>query len=330
MVAQRQAPNINFRQYNQQINNQYHDHGDKEEDNSFFSIILLAIIAIFFYYVGSFLIVFVRYDVAGNAIASSPNYEISWRLLFADFNQLISNIYQSFFGYFTAYAKLYNRDTTFLIPVDIGLKILTILYFVIYWVPWDTRRCYKQGFFDESYPYVNQDFKDSLGKKNSFKKSEEKITQQESIKNEETQEITQEPTKPLSLYPQYSQNLYLRAQRLKNQKPTVNNYNPKIETEEEDEEDEEPGILPFEGVHKPLEEIYQKNEKRIYDFIRRRILPGSNILLVSYFSTLFIVDLARPLSFVGYVLGVMSMFWCMQSFLMILDRLQFSHEVEDI
>ena len=122
---------------------------------------------------------------------------------------------------------------------------------------------------------------------------------------------------------------------LKNQKPAaIAPQNMQLTTQveddddDDDEDDDDNGILPFSGVHKPLEEMYQKYEKTIYDFIRRRILPGSNILLVSYFSTLFIVDLANPLTLLFYVLGIMSMFWCMQSFLLIIDHIQFPPDGE--
>ena len=306
------------------------------DPNYHFTLMLYALLAVFFYYIGSFLIVFIRSDLTGSIVSSAPNYEVSWRLAFDNFPQLRRNIYDSFFGYFTAYGNLYNRSTAFLVPVDIGVKLATVFYFILYWMPWDTKRAYKLGFFNREYPYVSDEFKDEVEESRVKpvevqKKNEIEVRVDQQIENK----ITEVDYKPVSLYPQYNLNPYLRAQMLKNQKPAaIAPQNMQLTTQveddddDDDEDDDDNGILPFSGVHKPLEEMYQKYEKTIYDFIRRRILPGSNILLVSYFSTLFIVDLANPLTLLFYVLGIMSMFWCMQSFLLIIDHIQFPPDGE--
>jgi hypothetical protein len=311
--------------------------GDSEEQTSDpnyqFKLMLYALLAIFFYYMGSFLIVFVRNDISGAIVSSAPNYEISWKLAFENFPQLLRNAYDSFFGYFYAYAALYNRSTAFLVPVDIGVKLITVFYFIFFWMPWDTKRAYRLGFFNKDYPYVDDEYKEEI--EDSKSKLVEATRKNEMIEVRLEQPVA-DPTdvdyKPLSLYPQYELNPYIRAQRLKSQSAANQIQNRQLVTtvdedyeddDEEDDDEDDTGILPFSGVQKPLEELYQRYEKAIYDFIRRRILPGSNILLVSYFSTLFIIDLANPLTLIFYILGVMSMFWCMQSFLMVIDHIQF-------
>jgi hypothetical protein len=316
---------------------------DSSSDTKYhLTLVVYALIAIFFYYIGSFLIVFLRNDLNGAIVSAAPNYDISWKIAIENFPQLLKNIYDSFFGYFTAYGKLYNRSTAFLIPVDIGIKLVAVMYFLLYWIPWDTKRAYKLGFFNEDYPYVSDEFKDDIADlkhKHRATDIKQEIVLQDYAEPDILSLPSAEPEqqiKPVSLYPQYDLNPYLRAQMLKSQtSPALpaNSQTPPasqlthltVEDEDEDE-DEDSGILPFSGVHKPLEEMYQKYEKAIYDLIRRRILPGSNILLVGYFSTLFIVDLANPITVVLYILGIMSMFWCMQSFLLIIDYLQYPPE----
>jgi hypothetical protein len=313
------------------------------ETNYHMTLVVYAIVAIFCYYIGSFLIVFLRNDLNGAIVSAAPNYDISWRIAFENFPQLLKNIYDSFFGYFTAYSKLYNRSTAFLIPVDIGIKLVSVLYFLLYWIPWDTKRAYKLGFFHEDYPYVSDEYKDDIADLKHKHRSTD-IKQEIALQDYAEPDFLSLPIgdplteiKPVSLYPQYDLNPYLRAQMLKNNTssalPAASHAQVAnklthlpIDDDEDEEDDDDSGILPFSGVHKPLEEMYQKYEKAIYDLIRRRILPGSNILLVGYFSTLFIVDLANPITVVLYILGIMSMFWCMQSFLLIIDYLQYPPE----
>lgn len=304
---------------------------DDDTDGSkyYFSLMVFAVIAIFLYYLGSFLIVFIRYDF-GVVSTSVTSHEISWRLAFENFPQLARNAYDSFFGYFIQYYELYKRTKNYLIPTDIGVKVLTICYFIFYWVPWDTKRCFRLGYFNNDYPYVDDEFKKKLEEKNKKNQDQPKA---EPVQVEVKAAPPESINPGISLYPNYSLNPYMRAQMLKNQKPAISLKTTvpavtevKTIIEEDDEEEEGHGILPFDGVYKPLEEIYQKYEKNIYDFIRRRVLPGSNFLLVSYFSTLFIIDLAKPIFPLLYILGVMSMYWCMQSFLMVLDHTQFPHE----
>jgi hypothetical protein len=57
------------------------------------------------------------------------------------------------------------------------------------------------------------------------------------------------------------------------------------------------------------------------------------LVLALYFSTLRVLDFRQPQFIILYVLVIMSMFWCMQTFLLILDHTQFQpeedHEVEE-
>lgn len=299
---------------------EFEDHEDSK--NSYYlRILLYAVVGIFFYYLGSFLLIFIR-NIDGVLSGSTPVYEISWKLAFENFPLLVRNIYNSFFGYFEEYGRLYNRDTTFLIPIDLGVKMLLVGYFWFFWMPWDTNRCYKWGYFNKDYPYILDDVKDKL-----LPQKDTKID-----KNSQPQSNLQTTFNHNSpMYSQYEQNPYFRAQILRNQssihlQEQVDLRQQIREEQDEDEDDEDRGIMLFDGIHKPLEEAYQKYEKVIYDIIRKRVLPGSNILLVAYFSTLFIVDFGRPISVIGYTLGIMSMFWCIQSFMMILDHTQFPPE----
>ncbi|MEM1312225.1 MAG: hypothetical protein AAGF07_02060 [Patescibacteria group bacterium] len=300
------------------------------------SLISYSLVAIFCYYLGAFLIVFLRNDLNGAIVSAAPDYDISWKIAFENFPQLLKNVYDSFFGYFFAYSQLYNRSTAFLIPVDIGIKLITICYFLFFWIPWDTNRAFKLGYFNEDYPYVSDDYKDEVAESKNRHTKIKKVSNSLDSEPSFGDNMQEESKKPLSLYPEYNLNPYLRAQKLKSlpHKQQSADMLMLSQTEsnlleadlEEDEDEEDSGILPFSGVHKPLEELYQRYEKAIYDLIRKRVLPGSNILIVGYFSTLFIVDLANPITVVLYILGTMSMFWCMQSFLLVIDYLQFPPE----
>ena len=301
-------------------------------DNYYSGMLLTATIALFFYYVGSSLIIFFR-NVDGQAQVFLPTYELSWRLAFESIGQFTRNLMLNVFGYFIQYAKLFGffeniGDLTiearprFLLPVDIAIKLATIFYFSYRWMAWDTKRCFNLGCFNSKYVEAMEIKKDSSG--------------DEKVKDDEKDSGPTEIPQPanivpggavnqkveVDLYPKIQSNPYYQAQKLK-----VDRFGKYIEEDEEDEDDLS-GLLPFEGVQKPLEEWYHNNEENIYKFIRKRLLPGSNLLLALYFSTLNVLDLKNPIDIVLYVLGIMSMFWCMQSFLVILDHNQYPPEAE--
>jgi hypothetical protein len=283
-----------------------------------YQFIGLTLLAVFSYYIGSFLLVIVRSK--GGELDPGTTLELSWRLFFQNFPSFARNLYQNFFGYFEQYGKLYNASNLFLIPLDIITKLIVVGYFLLFWMPFDRQKCYRIGFFSPEYPYLSDDLKKKID-------AEVKVEEEQKITTIRQSLSQQQPTHT-TLHPVYSTNPYHRAHLLRTQGVITT---PQYHLEEVDadiDDDEDMSMLPFEDIHKPLEQIYEKHEDLIYDIVRRRILPGSNILLVGYFSTLFIVDYGQFWTVPVYILGVMSMFWCMQSFLMIIDYLKFGPSMD--
>ncbi len=271
----------------------------KEREEYYSKILLTAIIGILFYYLGASLLIFFK-NVGGSPQVILPSNPLSWELLFNNFGEFLRNLLINVFGYFIEYAKLFGYfkdlgELTIetrprnLLPVDMFIKVATILYFNLRWMKWDTTRLYNLGCFNENY-------------------DREPITKEYEDKDEDDEE-DEIDTKVKNLVPE--------GQKL-------------IISKSKDEDDEEEvglrTLLPFEGVEKPIEEWYYSNEEHIYKFIRNRLLPGSNLILVFYFSTLNVLDFRQPLGIFWYVLGIMSMFWCMQTFLAILDHNQYPPE----
>jgi hypothetical protein len=303
---------------------------EQATENYYSGMLLTAIVAIFFYFLGASLIIFFR-NVDGQAQVFLPTYELSWRLVFENFGQFFRNLLLNIFGYFIQYAKLFGffeelGDLTiearprFLMPVDIAIKLATIFYFSYRWMSWDTKRCYNLGCFNSKYLQAmevgNEKEEDNQNKEDDFTPID--IPQPENI--DPQFKINQKVE--VDLYPKIQTNPYYQAQKLK-----IDRFGNYTDQEEEDEEEDDlSGLLPFEGVQKPLEEWYHNNEENIYRFIRNNLLPGSNLLLALYFSTLNVLDLKSPIDIVLYILGIMSMFWCMQSFLVILDHNQYPPE----
>lgn len=279
------------------------------------NLLFTGIIGLFLYFVGTFIIIFTS-NVGGQTIVNLPTYQLSWELLFSNPSRLISNVFLTIFGYFFQYARLFgffpelgsltvNPVPRYLMPVDILIKLSTILYFNFRWMPWDTKRTYEYGCFNSKYPYLTDEQKVTTKKEENQESGLKSIN----IPAVELEKMTQNShiTSPIP------------AQTIKNQENT--------KYDDEDDEDD-PGILPFSGVQKPIEEWYYENETKIYSFIRTQILPGSNMVLALYFSTLRVLDLYQPAFILFYVLGIMSMFWCMQTFLLILDHNQYPPDDE--
>jgi hypothetical protein len=281
--------------------------------------LLISIIGLLFYFLGAFLMIFVN-NVGGEAIVNLTVYKFSWELFFTDPGRFIQNLFLTVFGYFFQYARLFgffpelgNLTTTpvsrYLLPVDIAIKLATILYFHLKWMPWDTARTYRLGAFNSRYPYLTKTEKAKQGKPvEGFK------IESINIPASDLEKQTSAPQQPAA-----TQNI------------SANKNLPS--KHEDDDDDDDDSIIPFSGVQKPLEEWYHQNELKIYTFVRKNILPGSNLVLALYFSTLRVLDFRQPQFIILYVLVIMSMFWCMQTFLLILDHTQFQpeedHEVEE-
>lgn len=285
-----------------------------ERENYHTKTLLISIIGLLFYFLGSFLMIFVN-NVGGEAIVNLTVYKFSWELFFTDPGRFIQNLFLTIFGYFFQYARLFgffpelgNLTTApvsrYLLPVDIVIKLATILYFHLRWMPWDTARVYRLGAFNNRYPYLTKTEKAKQGKPvEGFKIESINIP----ASDLEKQTFTTPPPQPSEV------------QKSNTPKPPIYKH------EDEDDEDDD-SIIPFSGVQKPLEEWYHQNELKIYTFVRKNILPGSNLVLALYFSTLRVLDFRQPQFIVLYVLVIMSMFWCMQTFLLILDHTQFQPE----
>lgn len=280
--------------------------------------LILGLISLASYFLGAILITFFT-SVDGQPTVTLETAEISWQLLFNDFSTFIVNLLRNAFGYFIQYGKLFgffpeygtlNVEPVprYLMPLDLLLKGATIIYFHFFWMNWDAQKSLDKGFINSKYPYLNS-AKKPLVKTN--KKPSEKFDFDSSPENINTKKFQQE------LLEGDSENAELIA--------TMSDQG---DEEDEDSMIEDDSSLPFSGVHKPIEEFYHNNEAKIYGVIRKRVLPGSNLIMSLYFSARFVITLDNPIYLVLYVLGIMSMFWCMQSFLLILDHNQYPPEEE--
>jgi|GEM_PF-3240301 len=281
------------------------------KEKHYTNTLVIAIGALFLYFVGTFIIIFTS-NVGGQTIVNLPTYTLSWELLFSNPAKLFTNLFLTVFGYFFQYARLFGffpelgnltvaPVPRYLMPVDILIKVGTILYFNYRWMPWDTKKAYEYGCFNSKYPHLTDE--DKITAKPDDKPNFE--LQSINISSAELEKQTKVTAKPQVTAPL----------------PPNSPVKPHANFEEDEEEDH--GILPFSGVQKPIEEWYYENETKIYGFIRTQILPGSNMVLALYFSTLRVLDLRQPAFILFYILGIMSMFWCMQTFLLILDHNQY-------
>lgn len=288
------------------------------KENHYTNTLIAAIGALFLYFVGTFIIIFTS-NVGGQTIVNLPTYTLTWELLFSNPAQLFTNLFLTVFGYFFQYARLFGffpelgnltvaPVERYLMPVDILIKVGTILYFNYRWMPWDTKKAYEYGCFNSKYPYL---------------KDEEKIKAKPDEKPKFELESINIPAVELE-----KQTKVTTKSEFTNPLPVSSSISSNSGYDEDDEEEDDHGILPFSGVQKPIEEWYYENETKIYDFIRTQILPGSNMVLALYFSTLRVLDLRQPAFILFYILGIMSMFWCMQTFLLILDHNQYPPEEE--
>lgn len=306
-----------------------------QKERYYSRLLTTSIIGILLYFIGSFLLIFVRDSVSGPLIVNLPSYSFTWELLFTNPGEYFGNLFQTVFGYFFQYARLFgffpglgnltvDPVPRYLMPVDIGIKLFTILYFHLRWTAFDTKKFYKLGAFNKNYPFFDltesattpQDLQEAfeIPSINLPGEEIEKINNRNKLKNHSEKDNEN-----------YSHELNTTHKGFEI-KSTEANYND-FDEEDDDGNDE---ILPFSGVQKPLEEWYSQNEHKIYAFIRKRILPGSNLVLVLYFSTLSVLDFRQPWFILWYVLGIMSMFWCMQTFLLVLDHNQYPPEDDEI
>lgn len=303
----------------------------EEGENYYTNTTIIGFIAISFYLIGASILIFTR-NIGNEAVVVLPGYEISWKLLFTNFGAFFQNSLLNIFGYFVQYAKLFGYFENigsltieprekYLMPVDIIIKGLTIFYFHFRWMKWDTGRMFLRGMFNKKYPYVD--------------KSQPEIAKIETVDADLSEEFYLASGKEFSAAGAADKQIYPNQERLvpvdfKNR--YASNYyqnNTRLASDDDEDEYDDEQLIPFfDGVHKPLEEWYYKHEEAIYGFIRTRLLPGTNLVLALYFSTLTVLDLARPWEILLYLLGVMSLFWCMQSFLLILDHNQYRPEEE--
>jgi hypothetical protein len=324
---QNQRPQTNYNQ-NYQQNPFLDEHSKMEAQNQeeaqqeryYTNILGIGIAAILCYFMGAFLLIFVN-NVGGETIVNLPTYNVSWQLLFSNPFEYFRNIFLSVFGYFFQYARLYgffpdlgelNQEAfpKYLMPVDIVIKLTAVLYFNFGWMPWDTKRFFNRGALNKKYPFLNASEK---SQKQTKPQIQESAIPSINIPANVLEQRVQNQPNPQNANYQNNYNYY------QNQ-----NYN---QNNDENDDGEDEGLIPFSGVQKPLEEWYYKNEQFIYTFIRKRILPGSNLLLALYFSTLGVLDISRnPVEVLLYILGIMSMFWCMQTFLLILDHVHYPPE----
>jgi hypothetical protein len=321
----------NFSEHEKEIRRQ-----EIEEENSqkyYAKTMSFAIMAIILYYVGASLLIFFD-NTSGVTKVTLKTYDLSWQLAFSNFGQYLTNIISSLFGYFIQYGRLFGffmekgelangilTKPKYLMPVDITIKALTISYFHFRWMKWDLYQSFKQNFFSSKFPYITPDKKQKNLQVEEGAEDEGILEAPANIKSEFDNNIYQD-TPIVDLHHHNNEKPdQIRALPIM-QKKTIH-----LELEEDEDEDEdEVSFLPFNGVHKPIEEFYQKNEQKIYNLIRTNILPGSNLILAFYFSTLGVLGFDNPLGILQYMLGIMSMFWCMQSFLTILDHNQFPPE----
>jgi hypothetical protein len=288
-------------------------------ENYYNKNLIIGLVSIGFYYLGVILITFFR-NIDGQAVVTLEANETSWQLLFSDFGTFLSNFFRNIFGYFIQYGKLFGYFPEYgrlnvepvprhLMPVDIFLKGATILYFHFFWMKWDTKKSLEKGYINSNYPY------------------QETSNTSPNIQQQTKTEKADLDTQPENLDPkEFVEGLFANE----NQNPTLtSNYQTNQNDEDEDDEATDNSSMPFSGVHKPIEEFYHENEDKIYGIIRREILPGSNLIIALYFSARSVLSLNNPLEILLYVLGIMSMFWCMQSFLLVLDHNQYPPEEEN-
>jgi len=308
---------------NQEMLKIQRDHNKEVEmENYYNNLLVWGLVGIMFYFIGAGSIIFLR-NVGGSAVVNLPSQVVTWELFFRNFPEFFRNFLVNIFGYFIEYAKLFgyfenignkidNPRPAFMMPVDVIIKLATIWYFNSWWRPWDNKRSFKFGIFNRTYPYI--------------KRTPQEIEENEKIEAERKRITEERKTIQTQVFPQYENNPYYKAQlaRLQQQQTLE-----QAKSDDDDEDDEPEGILsflPFKDIFKPLEEWYYDNEKKIYNFIRNQILPGSNLVLAFYFSALYVLDLRQPLGILLYILGITSMFWCMQTFLIILDHNQYPPE----
>ncbi len=289
---------------------------EKESENYYSSVLIISFFGILLYYIGSCLLIFFR-NIDGVPVVTLNTYSISWQLFFENLPLFISNFLNNVFGYFIEYGRLFgffeakgelNIEAVprYLFPVDLFIKAFTIIYFHFFWMRSDSLWSFEQGLVNNHYP--------------RYQKSKEEIKLEE--KELQVDEILTPTSANFSLTTELSKE-YSNIQ-------TVASLSQAIGGEEDSDNDgeEEVSIIPFAGVLKPLEEFYRDNEETIYRIIRHRILPSSNLILAFYFSTRSVLSFNNPLGILLYIFGIMSMFWCMQNFLVVLDHNQYPPEEE--
>lgn len=324
-----------FDEHEEQIRKQELEESKTEKYYS--KTLFLAIIGIILYYVGASLLIFFD-NASGVTKVTLKTYDLSWQLAFSNFGQYLANIVSALFGYFIQYGRLFGffvekgdlasgivAKPKYLMPVDIIIKALTIGYFHFRWMGWDILQSFSKNFFNSKYPYLDSEQK--MSKEQNTQKSQELEDEDDSIMQVPANikahvsniyhdspviHIQESISEPSNLGQNLNKNGFLDFQ-----------------DDDDDEDDIEHNFLPFYGVHKPIEEFYQKHEQKIYNIIRKNILPGSNLILVFYFSSLNVLGFDYPIGVLQYMLGIMSMFWCMQSFVVVLDHNQFPPE-EDL
>jgi hypothetical protein len=281
---------------------------ENEMENHYNLMLVSGIVGISLYYIGACLMIFFQ-NVDGQAVVTLEANELSWQLFFSDFFGFLRNFFTNIFGYFIQYGKLFGYfpdygnlnvepNPKYLMPVDIIIKAATIIYFHFFWMKFDTQKVLNNGYINSKYPYLTK------------RKREVKKVEATAEKIEDPFSLHEPPKK-------------VEESGGANINPAAVDFD-----EEEEEEEEDDPILPFSGVHKPIEEFYHKNEAKIYGIIRTRILPGSNLILALYFSARYVLSFTNPLGIILYILGIMSMFWCMQTFLVILDHNQYPPDEE--
>lgn len=290
----------------------------EEENESYHNKnLFIGLFGLSLYFAGAILITFFT-NINGNTEVTIEMAEMSWELFFSDFSTFVTNSLTNIFGYFIQYGRLFGffedqgslnvePKPRYLMPLDIILKASTIAYFHFVWMKADTKKALIKGILNSKYPYLQGFKKQKLAK---VSKVQDDTPDLDSI--------------PSSINSQDFQKELLNGNT--NADLDLNTF----ESSAEEEGLEDDNGIPFSGVQKPIEEFYHNNEAKIYSIIRRKLLPGSNLIICLYFSTRSVLVLQDPLGIVLYILGIMSMFWCMQSFLLVLDHEQYPPEEEVI
>jgi hypothetical protein len=253
---------------------------------------------LFLYFFGSSLLIFLAnlFSQAGAIVL--PQTSLTTDLLVSDFGlytrALLTQVFSPFIRYFKSFGLLsefgvmnVSAKPLYILPIDILIKTVFILGIQFLWLSKDRFWISQLGVFSRSY----------------FSRQKPIVSPAELEADLENSLADEFPVASGYLQPSL--------------RPHV-----------------EPGEVYFSNDSSDLESFanfssdtflhrwYFRNEERVYQFLRYKVLPALNILLIIYFSTTIILDLTRPILSLLYFCGVAAMLWCMHNFLLVLDHSQ--------